>query len=248
MGKSSNLYSFDRKNEFLASKEEKTFDTDFALNSFISFVEDKHVQSLGYIHLSVFLQNWNASSKCNKTILAKEALDKGIGFYLNGLDCKVKKVQKTAKGKKSAITLFYKSVFPKEINAEGIKFSVSTHTTLFIEVNNCTSNDTGDIIAAITFLYDKTRENAMILWLGVSDKIPDKYKDTFGKTFGTSFQRKGFSTILIIAVIKWCKVINTTKLNLWLQVSNNSAEAKLFYKAKGFYYKGMKKKDIVASL
>ena len=180
--------------------------------------------------------------------MTEEESDKGIGFYLNGLDCKGQKAQKSAKSKRLAIELFYKFIFPKEIDAEGIKFNVSMHTTLFIEVNDRTSNDAGDIIAAVTFLYDKTRENAMITWLGVIDKVPNKYKDTFVKNFGTSLRRKGFSTILIIAVIKWCKVINNKKFNLWLQVSNNSTEAKLFYEAKGFYYKGMKKDDIAESL
>ena len=42
--------------------------------------------------------------------------------------------------------------------------------------------------------------------------------------------------------------MNTTKLNLWLQVSDHSIKAKLFYEAKGFYYKGMNKDDIAESL
>ena len=249
MGKEPNLYSFDPENEFLAITEENAVDTKFALNSFVAFAKDKEEHSLGYINLSVFIQNWNASSKCNKIILAQEeASDKEIGFYLNGFDSKGKKAPKGAKSNKLAIEMFYKSLFPKENDAEAIKFSVSTHTTFFIEINDRSDNDAGEIIAAVTFLYDEKRENAMILWLGVLDQVPKKYKDTFIKAFGTSLRRKGFSTILIMAVIKWCKVINTTKLNLWLQVSDHSVEAKLFYEAKGFYYKGMNKDDIAESL
>ena len=134
--------------------------------------------------------------------------------------------------------MFYRSLFPKENDVDAIKFSVSTHTTFFIEINNQNSNDAGDIIAAVTFLYDEKRENAMILWLGVLDEFPDKYKDTFVKAFGTSLQRKGFSTILLIAVIKWCKVMNTTKLNLWLQVSSHSIKAKIFMTQKVSITKG----------
>ena len=78
----------------------------------------------------------------------------------------------------------------------------------------------------------------MILWLGVLDEFPDKYKNTFVKGFGSSLRRKGFSTILLIAVIKCCKVMNTTELNLWLQVSSHSMEAKLFMKQKVFIKKG----------
>ena len=87
MEKNPNLFSFDAKNKFLASTEENAVDTKFALNSFVAFAKDKEEQSLGYIHLSIFLQNWNATSKCNKIRLAQEeASDKEIGFYLNGFD------------------------------------------------------------------------------------------------------------------------------------------------------------------
>ena len=118
--------------------------------------------------------------------MTQEESDKGIGFYLNGLDCKGQKANKSVKSKRLAIESFYKFIFPKDIDAEGIKFNVSTHTTLYIEINDPTSNAAGDIIAAVTFLYNKTRENAMITWLGVIDEVPDKYKDTFVKNFGTS--------------------------------------------------------------
>ena len=247
--KNSNLYDFDCNNEFGAVNKENSVDTKFALNSFIAFAKEEERQSLGYINLSVFLQNWNPDSKCNKITLAQEKeSDREIGFYLNGFDCKGKKAQKEVKSKRLAIESFYKSLFPKENDAEAIKFSVSTHTTFFIEAHDRQQNNASDIIAAVTFLYDKKRENAMILWLGVLDEVPDKYKDTFVRNFGSSFRRKGFSTILIMTVIKWCKVVNTSKLNLWLQVSNHSIDAKLFYEAKGFYYKGMKKDDIAESL
>ena len=163
MEKTSNLYSFNRKYKFSATEEKNAFfNKEFALSTFVEFAEDNEESLLGYIHLSGFLQNWYPTSKCSRITLAQESLEI-IGFYLNGLDCKGKKAHENEK--RLAIESFYKSLFPKEIDAEGIKFSVSTHTTLFIEVNNCTSKDTGDIIAAVTFLYDKTRENAMILSL-----------------------------------------------------------------------------------
>ena len=206
------------------------------MNSFIAFAEDKEEQSLGNIPLSIVLQEWNPTSKCNEIILDRE--DNKIDFYLNGFAPNGKEAPKEMKSKKAAIEMFYRSLFPKENDVESIRFSVSTHTTFFIEIINQNSNDAGDIIAAVTFLYDEKRENAMILWLGVLDEFPDKYKNTFVKGFGSSLRRKGFSTILLIAVIKCCKVMNTTKLNLWLQVSSHSMKAKLLYEAKGFITKG----------
>ena len=156
MGKKPNLYSFDAKNEFLASTEENAVDT---LNSFLAFAKDKDKQSLGYICLSVFIQNWNASAKCNKILLAQEeASDKEIGIYLNGFDSKGKKVPKSSKSTKLAIERFYKSLFPKDNDAEAITFSVSTHTTFFIEINDRSDNDASEIIAAVTFLHDEKRE------------------------------------------------------------------------------------------
>ena len=141
------------------------------MNSFIAFAEDEDEQSLGNIPLSIVLQEWNATSKCNEIILSRE--DNKIDFYLNGFAPKGKKAPNEIKSKKAVIETFYRSLFPKENDLESIRSSVSTHTTFFIEINNQNSNDAGDIIAAVTFLYDEKKENAMILWLGVLDEFPD---------------------------------------------------------------------------
>ena len=78
-----------------------------------------------------------------------------VNFYLNGFALKGKKVPKGVKSKKLAIKMFYRSLFPKENDVDAINYSVSTHTTFFIEINDQKSNDAGDIIAAVTFLYDE---------------------------------------------------------------------------------------------
>ena len=78
-------------------------------------------------------------------------------IYFNSIG---KKVPKGAKNNKLAIEMFYKSLFLKENDAEAIKFSVSTHTTFFIEINNRSGNDAGEIIAAVTFFM--TRNEKML--------------------------------------------------------------------------------------
>ena len=72
LGKNPNLYSFDLVKQFLADKEENIDSTNLALNLFVAFAEDKDEQSLGNIPLSIVLQEWNATSKCNEIILAQE--------------------------------------------------------------------------------------------------------------------------------------------------------------------------------
>ena len=80
MGKNPNLYSFDPVNEFPTDNEENIDSFSLALNSFVAFAEDKDEQSLGNIPLSIVLQEWNATSKCNEIILAQE--DNEINFIL----------------------------------------------------------------------------------------------------------------------------------------------------------------------
>ena len=86
------------------------------MNSFIAFAEDKEEQSLGNIPLSIVLQEWNPTSKCNEIILDRE--DNKIDFYLNGFAPNGKKAPKEMKGKKAAIEMFYRSLFPKENDLE----------------------------------------------------------------------------------------------------------------------------------
>ena len=101
MGKNPNLYSFDPVNYFPADNEENIDSSNLSLNLFVAFAEDKDEQSLGNIPLSIVLQEWNATSKCNEIILAQE--DNKIDFYLNGFAPKGKKAPKEIKSKKSAI-------------------------------------------------------------------------------------------------------------------------------------------------
>jgi len=70
LGKNPNPYSFDPVNEFSTDNEENIDSFSSALNSFIAFAEDEDEQSLGNIPLSIVLQEWNATSKCNEIILS----------------------------------------------------------------------------------------------------------------------------------------------------------------------------------
>ena len=177
---------------------------------------NKEKQTLGYILLTVFSGNWCPSSRCN-TILTdkKKDAEEQIGFYLNAFEYKLKQKQKVYK-LKQAIQDFYKVIFPKATDTESIKFSVDNHTTFYIEINDRANKEGGNIIAAITFLSDKSRENALILWLGTMDEVLNKYRNTYIKKFGESFCRNGLSTILMRIVIKYCMISNNAGVNLWL--------------------------------
>ena len=49
-------------------------------------------------------------------------------------------------------------------------------------------------------------------------------------------------------MIKYCKVVNKSKVDIWLQVSDSSKEAIHFYEGNGFTYSGKKKKDMNKNL
>ena len=83
------------------------------MNSFIAFAEDKEEQSLGNIPLSIVLQEWNPTSKCNEIILARE--DNKIDFYLNGFAPNGKKAPKEIKVKRQPLKRFIDLSFQRRM-------------------------------------------------------------------------------------------------------------------------------------
>ena len=196
---------------------------------------------LGDLQLHYFLSSWDSKLKCSKIILSKQRSPRhNFIFYLNALDYRQKKSKKNNKVYSEKLIDFYLSIFDKESNRSQVKACVNNYTTFFIQVHNKKNKEENDIIATVTFLYDELRENVFILWLGVLKIMPDKFKNTYLDDFGDSFQKNSFGTFLIMTVIKFCKVVNKKKTDIWLQVSNLSKITMNFYTNNGFYYAGKK--------
>ena len=78
--------------------------------------------------------------------------------------------------------------------------------------------------------------------------FPPKFKKTYLKEVGDSFQKNGIGTLLIIIVIKYCMVKNTSKLDLWLQANDDLIDSILFYQKLGFCYASRSKETIPKSI
>jgi len=243
------LYSFDKKKELFddTKKEEKYYDT--SLNAFCKFAGRDGTTTLGPCELVDFLPSWGPELKINDIISTS---DKKKGqdyrFLLNALDHQRIKKKQQDKNFAKRILQFYTTIFDEESDEKSISSCVGNFTTFVIELRPKATKKTGDIIAAITFFVDDDRNNAFICWLGVMKDFPPKFKKTYLKEVGDSFQKNGIGTLLIIIVIKYCMVKNTSKLDLWLQANNDLTDSILFYQKLGFCYASRSKETIPESI
>ena len=91
-------------------------------------------------------------------------------------------------------------------------------------------------------------KNIFICWLAVLEHIPDNFGDPNKALFNNTYRRLGFSTFLMTAIIKYCKVVNDGPVSLYLQVKTNNQGGLSMYLSNGFILAGTQKSTLHKSL
>lgn len=235
-GMNMKLYKFNMDEEFDNGKRKNLK----LLNAFINFSRNQGAILTGFNVLQL-LQNWAPELKCFKLLTEIEDLQsnqekKKINFILKGLHVACKQKTKPLRTIAGRIIKFYAKIFNMRENDKSITTAVYTFPTFYISVYDSSAKEEKDIIAAITFKRDNNNANAYIFWLGVRQLLTKICKeDILFNSFNGTYQRIGFSTFLIIVLIKYCSIDSEKETNIYLQCSGNSTNALNFYTRNDFY-------------